>query len=445
MNEAYYLKRIDDELVIALGCTEPIAVAYAAALARKEAGTEPIERLTVRASVNIYKNSMGVTIPGTDAMGVAMAAALGAVGGKPALGLKVLDGLTQDHREMAQKLCEDEKVALEVSGNDPVLYVEVTVHTANHSGRAAIAHKHDLIVELERDGEIIFENDNRTTQDMSESITEDDICNIWEFTHSVDLSKLDKIVQAIDLNMAIADEGLARGYGLEVGRSISQQGETISEEAIPETWFDLDRPTRHPALKTLSLSDYCASRTASATDARMAGATFPAMSNSGSGNQGITVTVAVAAAAEYLGIERERHIRAQTLSHLIAIHAKQSFGRLSPLCGAMAAAIGASGGLVMLLDGDMRAVMAAAQNMFGSVTGMICDGAKAGCALKVSISIYSAVQSALVAIRGHEIKATDGVIEYDVEKTIRNMSRISHEGMSEMDKLLLNIMLNKDD
>ncbi len=430
MKQAYYLQQLEEELVVALGCTEPVAVAFAAALARKEAGyDEPIEGIELQASVNIYKNAMGVFIPGTSDMGAAMAAALGAVAGDPSLNLQVLQHIRETDIIEARSLCARGKVSLDIAPKGtPSLYINVVVRTKNHNGRATVAWKHDLITELARDDEKTFINDTSQIQELTDSITVDDLRDIWDFAMAVDVDKLDLIRQAVLLNDRIAERGMANADGLEVGRSIAKS--CRSGRAVPDK-------------DSFSLSDYCAAWTAAASDARMAGVSLPVMSNSGSGNQGITVTVSVLSASRYLGSTEEQLLRAQTLSHLVAIHVKKSFGRLSPLCGATAAAVGASAGIVMLLGGDIERVIAAVQNMFGTVTGMICDGAKLGCSLKVSACIYSAVQAAVVAMQGKEIAPTDGVIECDVEETIRNMERISKEGMGRMDDLLLNIMLNK--
>lgn len=429
MKRAYFLRLLEEELVVALGCTEPVAVAYAASLARKEAGPGPVEAVRLKASVNIYKNAIGVFIPGTRDMGAAMAAALGAVAGDPSAGLEVLKDISGTQVEEARLLINQNRIKAEPAPPDtPSLYIDVEVDTPSHRGRAVIAWKHDLIMRLERDGEATFINDIPQVQELVTAINPDDLREIWTFVNQVELDQLDVIRQAMLLNDRIAEEGLSGNYGLEVGRSICEAHG--GKEAAAER----DR---------CSLADYCASRTAAAADARMAGAPYPVMSNSGSGNQGITATVCVSAAADFLGSCEEKLLRAQTLSHLVAIHVKRSFGRLSPLCGATGAAVGASAGLVLLLGGGLGHVIAAVQNMFGTLTGMICDGAKLGCALKVSVCIYAAVQAAQVAMRGKEIAATDGVIESDVEETIRNMERISKEGMTRMDDLLLTIMLNK--
>ncbi len=430
MNHEYYLQQLKEELVVALGCTEPVSVAFAAALARKEAGAdEPIESVELRASVNIYKNAMSVYIPGTTDMGAAMAAALGAVGGDPSLNLQVLQNICEEDIVTARELCSEGKVSLDLAPKGaPSLFIDVTVRTKNHKGRATVAWKHDLVMELERDGVRTFVNDTSQIQELTDSITVDDLRDIWDFATTVALDKLDLIRQAIELNDRIAIEGMSNSYGLEVGRSIARS--CRSGKDIPD-------------VECCSLSDYCAAWTAAATDARMVGVSLPVMSNSGSGNQGLTVTLPVLSAARYLGSTEEELLRAQTLSQLIAVHVKKSFGRLSPLCGATAAAVGASAGIVMLHGGDLEHVIAAVQNMFGSVTGMICDGAKPGCSLKVSACIYAAVQAAAVAMQGKQIAPTDGVIESDVEETIKNMERISKEGMDNMDELLFKIMVNK--
>lgn len=430
MNQEYYLQQLEEELVVALGCTEPVSVAFAAALARKEAGyDEPIESIELQASVNIYKNAMSVYIPGTSDMGAAMAAALGAVGGDPALNLQVLKNIGEDDIIAARKLCSEGKVSLDLAPKGaPSLYIDVTVYTKNHKGRATVAWKHDLIMELERDGVLTFLNDTSQVQELTDSITDDDLRDIWDFATAVNLDKLDIIRQAIDLNERIAVEGMSDSYGLEVGRSIAKSCRSGKD---------------YPDVECCSLSDYCAAWTAAATDARMVEVSLPVMSNSGSGNLGLTVTLPILSAARYLGSTEEELLRAQTLSQLISVHVKKSFGRLSPLCGATAAAVGASAGIVMLQGGDIERAIAAVQNMFGTVTGMICDGAKPGCSLKVSACIYAAVQAAAVAMQGKQIAPTDGVIESDVEETIKNMERISREGMDNMDALLLNIMLNK--
>jgi L-cysteine desulfidase len=421
MRNIEYLEQLEQELVVAIGCTEPVAVAYAAALAKQQAGQGEIESLTVIACINIYKNAMGVNIPGTQEMGVAMAAALGAIAGDAEQGLEVLSQVLSEQITAAKALCESGRVSLSTHEGEQDLYIDVTLSTAEHTGRAVIEHKHDLIMLLEKDGVAVFKNDNALSTDLQDSISADDIASIFQFATTVDTAKLDKIRKAIELNSKVVDDGLMHEYGLSVGLAL--QG--------------INDP------KDLGLEVYAAAKTAAATDARMAGAPLPVMSNSGSGNQGLTVTIPVLAAAEWLDSEEEAHLRAQTLAHLIAIHVKSSFGRLSPLCGAVAAGVGASCGIVYLLGGGLPECIAAVQNVFGAITGMICDGAKAGCALKVSICVFAAVQAAKVAMTGRSIQPTDGVIEDDVEATIRNMERISKEGMAEMDKLLLNIMLNK--
>ncbi|HHU81343.1 MAG TPA: serine dehydratase subunit alpha family protein, partial [Acholeplasmataceae bacterium] len=224
MNQEYYLQQLEEELVIALGCTEPVSVAFAAALARKEAGyDDPVESIELQASVNIYKNAMSVFIPGTNDMGAAMAAALGAVGGDPSLDLQVLQSIGEEDIVTARKLCAEGKVSLDLAPRGaPSLYIDVTVRTKDHRGRAVVAWKHDLVMELERDGVQTFLNDTSQVQGLTDSITVDDLRDIWDFATTVDVDKLDLIRQTIGLNDKIAVEGMSGSYGLEVGRSIAK-------------------------------------------------------------------------------------------------------------------------------------------------------------------------------------------------------------------------------
>ncbi|HHX30785.1 MAG TPA: serine dehydratase subunit alpha family protein, partial [Clostridiaceae bacterium] len=257
MKEEYYLEQLEEELVVALGCTEPVAVAYAAALAKKEAGPQEIESIHLKASVNIYKNAIGVFIPGTREMGAGIAAALGATGGLPDHGLQVLEGLTEEDITRARELCARGAVTSSPAPPDtPSLYIDVLIKTRNHSGRAVVAWKHDLVMELERDGELVFVNDISQIQEMSSAITPDDLREIWAFVSTVDTDRLDIIRQAVLLNERIAEEGMTTGYGLEVGPAIA------CSHGIKGKPFDK---------KSASISDYCAARTAAASDARMAG------------------------------------------------------------------------------------------------------------------------------------------------------------------------------
>lgn len=406
-------------MVVAMGCTEPIAVAYAAALARNEIKEYPIEKIEIHASGNIIKNATAVTIPGTQEHGVQIAGALGAVAGDAEKRLEVLDGVTEEDIQTAKRLCKDH-VFLTVVQDAPQLHIDITVYGGGHSGRAVLQNYHDCLVVLEKDGERLVDNSDQIQNARTELSTKD-VEDIFEFVNTVSPDHLGIIKKSIELNSRLSQEGLKNNYGLSIGR-------TLMDDASES-----------------GLITFAVALTSAAADARMAGVPLPAMSNSGSGNQGICAIMPVVACAEKLGVSKELLTRAGAFSNLITIHTKKNFGRLSPLCGAVAAAIGASAGIVYIMKGNQKQIKAAMQNMFGSLTGMICDGAKAGCAMKVATCVFAAVQSAIIALKGQEIQPIEGIIECDVEDTMRNVKRLFVEGMPDMDPLLLNIVINKRD
>jgi L-cysteine desulfidase len=417
MNEKYYLSLLENELKIALGCTEPIAIAFAASLARNQIKGYSIDKIEIKASGNIIKNAMAVTIPGTNEYGAKIAAALGAIAGDSEKKLEVLHRVTKADVEKAKQLCLDH-VFLTKAENTPELYIEVAVYGKGHIGRAILQNLHDCIVFLEKDGEMVIDKRDQIISEKIEFLTED-VEDILRFVNTVELKKLDIIKKSIEINSRISEEGLRANYGLSIGRTLMEDSSSSG------------------------LITYAVALTSAGSDARMAGVSLPAMSNSGSGNQGICAIMPVVAVAEKLRVSEERLLRAGTLSNLITIHAKRKFGRLSPLCGVVAAGIGASAGIVYIMGGQLKQVIAAIQNTIGNITGMICDGAKAGCAMKVATSVFAAVQSAFSAMRGKVVKPIEGIIENDVEDTIENISKISSEGMPSMDSVLLNIMVNK--
>ncbi|MEA4852895.1 MAG: L-serine ammonia-lyase, iron-sulfur-dependent, subunit alpha [Christensenella sp.] len=414
-----YIAILKREIKPAVGCTEPVAVAFAAAAARKAAGTGPAVKIDLVCSGNIIKNAMGVRIPGADAFGVKMAAALGAVAGDPEKELEVLSDISPGQVEAAKTLCGS-GIQLDTDPLLPKLYISVTVQTGDfQTGKAVIRERHDSISRLEHNGKIIFQASPEKSAETTD-LPKSSIHGIYDFIYEVDAGQLGLIEKSIRLNMALSKAGLREPFGHEVGRRLV--GAYENEEAF----------------------SYAVALTAAGSDARMAGLSMPAMSNSGSGNQGICATVPVAAIGEKKGIPREKILRACTLSNLIAIHCKQSFGRLSPLCGAVGAAIGASAGITYLLGGGLEQIMSSIQNMLGSVMGMLCDGAKAGCAMKVSACTFAAIQSTLLALSDECVCPMEGIIETDVEKTLENIGKLSSGGMLEIDPLLLKIMTQKE-
>ncbi len=471
--EKEIIELIHSEVKPALGCTEPIAVALAAAKACEvlrervskvgDEGTsehqEPVSvNLEVEVSGNILKNGMGVGIPGTGMVGLHIAAALGAVCGKSQYGLEVLHDLCPEAVEKAKRLVSEGKVKVVTAKTSHKLYVKVLVTTSGekgvHSGSAVIEDDHDRIVETWFDSRLLsntrssredcespastevltsnkeelspLDNDLRTSPAEEEvplgrSIS---IREIYDFARTVSFEDIAFILESKTMNLRLAEEGLAGDYGLRVGKTLSD-------------------PRFTPVFGKDFLS-YAMSLTAAASDARMAGCTLPAMSNSGSGNQGITVTMPVIAYALHSSISDEALARALVLSHLTAIHIKSYLGKLSALCGCVIASTGASCGLVYLRGGGYREMCNAIKNMIGNITGMVCDGAKTGCAMKVASGVACAVQSAVLALDGVCISSCEGIIEDDIEKTIRNLGRIGSVGMQTTDDVILEIMSNKD-
>jgi L-cysteine desulfidase len=434
---------IHKEVKPALGCTEPIAVALAVAKAveiisdncpgdcpegwRREAAF----KIDVSVSSNILKNAMGVGIPGTGMVGIPVAAALGAVCGDSSLGLEVVKKLSPEDVARAKELVETKSVHVSVADTEHLLYVKATVslEEAHASAEvdphayAVIEDDHDRIVETSFADRILMSSESGAasvdagTKDYGLTVKE-----IYDFALSAPFEDISFILEDRTLNYALAVEGLHGEYGLKVGKAIRENQKGV---------FGAD------------YLSYAMGLTAAASDARMAGCTLPAMSNSGSGNQGITVSMPVIAYAIKYNVDDERLARALILSNLVAIHIKSYLGKLSALCGCVVASTGSACGVVYLEGGGYDQVCAAIQNMAGNITGMVCDGAKVGCAMKVASGVSCAVQSAVLALRGTCIPSTDGIIEDDVEKTIRNLGKIGSVGMKTTDRMILDIMLCK--
>ncbi len=436
--EAEIIGLIKKEVKPALGCTEPIAVALAVAKAveilRQNCCRQGEWRLTadftinVEVSGNILKNGMGVGIPGTGMVGLHIASALGAVCGKPKYGLEVLHDLNAEAIDRAKAIVKEGKVTVGIADTSRKLYVKASVSTGEgHSASALIEDDHDNIVEtwfddkvIDRTGGNAGDAEDGGTNTLAYGLT---VKEILEFAGTVPIEDIRFILESRELNLALAKEGLSANYGMRVGRTI------MSDKFRPVFGNDF--------------LSYAMALTAAASDARMAGCTLPAMSNSGSGNQGITVTMPVIAYGIKYGIDDDRLARALVLSHLVAIHIKGYLGKLSALCGCVIASTGASCGIVWLEGGDYPHICSAIKNMIGNITGMVCDGAKVGCALKVASGVSSAVQSAVLALDGICISESEGIIEKDIEKTIRNLGEIGSKGMQSTDNMILDIMVCK--
>ena len=467
--ELEIIELIKKEVKPALGCTEPIAVSLAVARsceALKEIGAE-VGNVVVEVSANILKNGMGVGIPGTGMVGLHIAAALAVTCGRSSYGLEVLKDLTPEAIDAAKAMVDAGAIKVVLADTQLKLYIKATAYSglpacaAGDAGAASaagaagaqncliepahyamteIANNHDSIISVVRDGVSLLDHSHinplncagsactavggevapveKTTLDYKLSVKE-----ILQFAQEASFENIEFILDSVKLNKALADAGLSNDYGLKVGKTI------LASE--------------HTSVFGSSIMTYAMAATAAASDARMAGCTLPAMSNSGSGNQGITVTMPVIAVAEKMNVSQEKLARALVLSHLIAIHIKGYLGKLSALCGCVIASTGSSCGIVYLHDGGYDQVCSAIKNMVGNITGMVCDGAKVGCALKVASGVSSSIQAAVLALDGICISSNDGIIEDCIEKTICNLGRIGAEGMQTTDKMILDIMVCK--
>ncbi|MFA6334867.1 MAG: L-serine ammonia-lyase, iron-sulfur-dependent, subunit alpha [Bacteroidales bacterium] len=430
--ELEIIELIHTEVKPALGCTEPIAVSLAVARASEELAKIGLktERVEVEVSGNILKNGMGVGVPGTGMVGLHIAAALGVTCGKSEYKLEVLKDLDETSIALAKKMAEENRVTVNLAKTNLKLYISASCFSGNHYSKTIIEENHDSIVFVERDGATLFEQKKGDQIDQtshgSQKGTLDyklNVKTIFRFAKQIPFKDIEFILDSVTLNKALAKEGLANKYGLQVGR-------TIQDNVHKNIFGD-------------GLLTYSMSLTAAASDARMAGCILPAMSNSGSGNQGITVTMPVIAAAEKLNSTREELARALVLSHLVAIHIKGYLGKLSALCGCVIASTGSSCGIVFLRGGSYDQVCYAIKNMIGNITGMVCDGAKVGCALKVASGVSSAIQSSILALDNICISENDGIIEKDIEKTIKNLGSIGSVGMQKTDNMILDIMVCK--
>ncbi len=444
MNPEKIIALLHREVKPALGCTEPIAVALAVSKAVEIISDNCASRcpegwrltadfrIDVAVSGNILKNGMGVGIPGTGRVGLPVAAALGAVCGDSRRNLEVLADLTDVAVKRALELVEGQKVTISVADTDHLLYVKATVCAngqaqasaeVNPQAYAIIEDDHDRIVETCFADRILMSSESAAgLSGPDEGEDTPSVREILDFANNAPFPDIAFILEDRSLNLALAREGLAGNYGMNVGKTIREnQQEVFGDDFL----------------------SYAMGLTAAASDARMAGSTLPAMSNSGSGNQGITASMPVIAYALKYDIDDERLARALILSNLVAIHIKHYLGKLSALCGCVVASTGSSCGIVYLQGGGYDAICAAIKNMAGNITGMVCDGAKVGCAMKVASGVSCAVQSAVLALRGTCIPSTDGIIDDDVEKTIRNVGAIGSAGMKHADRMIMDIMLCK--
>ena len=413
---------INREVVPAIGCTEPAAVSLCVAKATELLGSVP-EKISLMLSGNIIKNAMGVGIPGTGMIGLPIAVALGALVGKSEYGLEVLRDVTPEALEKGKLFIAEDRIKIGHHKNPPSnLHIEVDVEAAGHKARAVISGSHTNFIFYSTDDTVLFEkNSGDTAEDVADdvSLTES---MVYEFAMTAPLDRIRFILEAGWMNRDAARLALKDDYGHGLGKVIRNQGIRLFG----------DTPVRH-----------ILSMTSAACDARMGGAQVPVMSNSGSGNQGITATLPVVCYAEDIGASEEDLARALALSSLTSIYIKPSLGRLSALCGCVVASTGASAGLVHLMGGGFEEVCAAIKNMVANLTGMICDGAKPACAMKITSGVSTALMSAMLAMNGKCVTSQEGIVCDDIDRTVHNLTSIGREAMTETDHLVLDIMVGK--
>lgn len=421
---AQIINLINKEVVPAVGCTEPMAVALCAAKAAEVLGCRP-QKVRAQLSANILKNAMGVGIPGTGMIGLPIAIALGTLIGKSEYQLEVIKDLTPETLEEGKAFIKEQRITiLRKSNIEEKLYIEVESSTETSTATVIISCAHTNIVYVEKDGNVLL--DNRTTR--SESCEQKDISLdlklVYDFATTAPVGEIDFILKAKDYNLKAAEDSLKGNYGHCLGKT-------------------MDRPLSHGIFGD-SIYSHIIAKTASACDARMGGAMIPVMSNSGSGNQGICATNPVVVFALENKNTEEELVRALVLSHLTAIYIKQSLGKLSALCGCVVASIGSSCGITYLMGGDYDKICHSVKNMIANLAGMLCDGAKPGCSLKISSGVSTALLSAVLSMEGRCVTAAEGIVDDDVDKSIRNLTSIGANAMNLTDEMVLNIMVNKN-
>ena len=411
------------EVVPAIGCTEPMAVALCVARATETLGRRP-DSITSRLSANILKNAMGVGIPGTGMIGLPIAIALGALIGRSDYELEVLKDCTPQAVDEGKQFIDEKRIRITLKEDiDEKLYIEATCRAGHDEATAIISGGHTRFQRIERNGQVLLDRSASADAQAETDAPALTLRTVYDFAQTAPLDEISFILQTARLNKAAAEASFRADYGHGLGKMLRGRYEN---EIMGDSVFS-----------------HILSYTSGACDARMAGAMIPVMSNSGSGNQGISATLPVLVFAEETGKTEEQLIRALMLSHLTVIYIKQSLGRLSALCGCVVAATGSSCGITYLMGGDYRQITYAVQNMIANLTGMICDGAKPSCALKVTTGVSTAVLSAIMAMEGRTVTSVEGIIDQDVDQSIRNLTRIGSRGMNETDRLVLDIMTHK--
>ncbi|WP_336215013.1 L-cysteine desulfidase family protein [Enterobacter sp. P82] len=421
-----FIRTVQEEVKPALGCTEPVSLALACAIAASHLPGD-VTQIEAWVSPNLMKNGLGVTVPGTGMVGLPIAAALGAIGGNAQAGLEVLKDITADALSRAKALLDAGQVQVKLQAPcDEILYSRACVYAGNSSAMVTIAGGHTRVVEVVCQGTTRFALDDRqgeVSDDPLAVLSNTTLSQILEFVEHVPFEAIRFILEAGKLNDTLSREGLSGKWGLHIGATLNKQRS--------RGWMAQD------------LGSDIVIRTSAASDARMGGATLPAMSNSGSGNQGITATLPVVVVAEHVQADDERLARALMLSHLSAIYIHSQLPRLSALCAATTAAMGAAAGMAWLLGGSYQTISMAIGSMIGDVSGMICDGASNSCAMKVSTSVASSWKAVMMALDDSAVTGNEGIVEHDVEQSIANLCALACRSMQATDQQIIEIMASK--
>lgn len=413
-----YVKILRSELIPAMGCTEPIAIAYAAAKARQVLGVMP-EKMIARCSGNIIKNVKGVNVPNAGGQkGVQVAAILGALAGDPDLELQVISQVPDEAVDEVRKLNKARICTCELEEGVENLFIRIEAYAGEESAVVEIKTKHNHISRIEKNGEVLLVAEDIVTADAGDK-SQLNLKDIVEFAETCDLADVDDLItKQIEYNTAISNEGLTNGWGTEVGRILMESGSG-------------------------SVSTRASARAAAGSDARMNGCAMPVVINAGSGNQGITCTMPVVTYAEELGVSTEKLHRAMVLTNLIALHQKRYIGNLSAYCGAVSAGTAAACGIAYLHGEGYDVIGRTIINALGNTGGIVCDGAKASCAAKIASAVEAGILGYEMSKRGKVFAFGEGIVEGDYEQTIRNFGRLAKEGMKDTDIEILNIMIGK--
>ena len=421
----FYQSLLHREIAPALGCTEPAAAALTAACAAKCLGCIP-EEILVRTSQYILKNAMNVGIPGIGMTGLDIAVALGALSASPEKELMILSGISPEKKRQANTMTEEGKVRIELASTEEKIYIEVQVRAGAETAKAITAEAHKNITYVEKNGRVCYRKERkiRKAEETAEEIYTVTLEEILDFSEHTALENLEFLREVIQINREIALEGISHKYGLQVGKNLMDGTENglVGQDA----------------------ANYAAAMTAAAADARMAGCEKPVMSAAGSGNQGLTATIPIAAVGEKLELGEEKILRALALSILLTVHTKHYLGRLSVLCGcSISSAMGVACGIVFMLGGTYAQMTWAINSMVADISGVVCDGAKPGCALKIATAVQSAVRAANMALNGSGADSHDGIVHVNAEKTLENLGILGNWGMKDTNRIILDLMLEK--